>query len=470
MRRVKRGIALVLAWGIVLLCLSPMAAALSPTSSLTVSVGYYGMPFYEKRVFSLSELEGLDTFYATYTALDNGGFARYASAYGVRLSSVLDAAGIDLASVNRCHFLTSDNPSGYGHTSLPAWTLFQTRYAFPALSEYFGQPEGEAELRITDYDAVWASAVQVDTMLAIYDNMARVDSFAPYDPSNYGYVYDRCLRLLFGQTQPDEVIAGNLAYTVTGIKVEFSGAPTVQMQESDLKLTVGADYRVAVDVTAADELIADALRAGLRWESSDPSIVSVDADGQLTVKQEGEAVIRVFSEEYELSSTLHISVGAAEGNGNGGGDGQGEGNGNGNGNGNGDGNGSENGRQETVTPTQPNPAASEGASEEHVTPQPDENVNGGELSAPTEEATEPLHLQPQPPDTTAAPRVTLRGKPIRVGGSDNGSAAPSNGGSEGAPLGLLVKKNPLVLPLSLLGAALLLLGAAWSARRYKKEK
>lgn len=437
------------------------------SDSLTIRVGYFGGPYYEKTVMSVAELESLGAYWQTFTFFDAGGYLAYATAYGVGLTDILASAGVDIGSVGTCHFKTSDSASY--HTSIPANTLYGSqRYAFPALAEYFGTPTGEIEPVITDYDAVWQSAVPVQTVLSLQDNYARVDEFTPYDSSCYTMQSGKRLRLFFGQTQPDEINARHMAYWVYGIDVEFAGSPVIQMQETDLELTVGEDHRVEFSVSAADPVIAEAIRGGLRWESSDPSVVSVDAMGQLTVLSKGEAVITVYFDDYEISSSLHIVVGDKESLG-GGGEGNGSGDGTGDGSGAGDGtaDGSGSGIADADQSGKENGEASLSPAEQQ---QPEETqsdyISATEVSEPVEET---VHIQLEQPldiPVTQAPSTVLYGQRLSV---ERQSTEGGDGGGGGAPIELVVHSSPLKLFL-LLGMGLLMAsGGILMWIKYKKE-
>lgn len=330
--------ALLLGLALLLICRPETASA--ATDSITVKVGYFGGPYYEKTVLTMSDLERLEERHEQYTFLDRGGFLAYADAYGYGLADVLEMAGVDVQSISRCHFKTEDSYGGY-FVSMDAGTLFWSdRYAFPTLSEYYGRLPWEINRQITDVDAVWSSAVSVPAMLSHYDNYSRVSEFRPYDPNDYDYTGEKGLRLFFGQTAPDTVNANQMAKYVYEIDVEFGGAPTINVDQDQLKLKVGSDYRVQVSVSSADEVITQAILQGLEWSSSDESVVTVDQTGQITVVGKGSASITVRSTVYDSrwsdayggmkAATIHIAAGDDE-NLNGGGTGTGDGSGTGSG-------------------------------------------------------------------------------------------------------------------------------------------
>ncbi len=299
-----------------LLALWPREAqAAQATDAITVKVGYFGGPYYEKAVLTLDDLGSLEEQHYTYTCLDKGAYLDYADAYGYRLSDILELAGIDVNSIRACHFKSTDNY----FVSVDSETLFGSeRYAFPNLSEYFGTLSDGYTRGITDMDAVWGSAIRVPAILSFYDNFHRLedsDWFKKYDPSAYRYTSDTRMRLFFGQTSPDAVNANRLAKYVYEIDVELGGTPKLVTSDDQLKLKVGSDYRARVSVVSGDETISEELLKSLKWTSSDESIVKVDSTGKITVVGEGEATITAYLPDYEgrvSPVTIRIVTGKGE--------------------------------------------------------------------------------------------------------------------------------------------------------------
>lgn len=480
---------------------TPTAKA-AATETLTIRVGYFGGPFYEKEVLSVSEIESLGAYWQTFTFLDSGGFLAYATTYGVALTDILECVGVDLGTVGQCHFKTSDSASY--HTSVTASTLYGSqRYAFLNLSEYYGELPGQWESGITDYDAVWQSAVPVQTVLSLMDNYSRVDEFTPYDASCYDITSNKRLRLFFGQTVPDEVNARHMAYWVYGIDVEFSGSPSIRMDKSDLSLSIGDDYTVEYSVSTADPVISEAIRNGLRWESSDPSVVTVDASGKLNVLSRGEAVITAYFDDYEISASLHIVVGDNETNG-GGGEGNGQGSGSGDGEGDGAngglGDGEDGGIGDDSGVGKDNGGEGEGDKPDNngqngspdgttsgdgaEAPSPSESTQTPATESPEQTVVVPTDKAPAEPSATEptetftpeSAEIALKGRPFAVSNGDPDSASggmskndDSGGGGGGSAIGLVLQTDHIKFYL-LLGILLLLSGgglAIWI--RYKKE-
>ena len=132
-------------------------------STLTVKVGYYGGPYYEKHVFDLNELNSLPQVKADYTFIDSMPAVVIDHVQGVRLADIVEASGIDLGSVATFYFWTKDKSNDY-YTSFKKTELIdKARYCYKSLPENF------------DYDAgrgnEYATSVKerVDTVISLAD-------------------------------------------------------------------------------------------------------------------------------------------------------------------------------------------------------------------------------------------------------------------------------------------------------------
>lgn len=317
MKKLKHLPILLLLGLVLLLAAWPREAyAEEATTAITVKVGYFGGPYYEKAVLTLDDLGSLEEQHYLYTFLDRGSFLAYADADGYLLTDILELAGIDVNSINRCHFKTTDVGEGTYFASIDSKTLFgSTRYAFPNLSQYYGTPSGEYTNQVTDMEAVWSSATQVPAILSFYDNYSRVDTFTKYNPDRYAYTRDKGLRLFFGQTAPNTVNANQMAKWIYEIDVELGGTPKLVVDDDQLKLKVGSDYRARISVVSGDDTVSEELLKSLQWTSSDESVVKVDSTGKITVVGEGEATITAYLPDYEgrvSPVTIHIVTGKGE--------------------------------------------------------------------------------------------------------------------------------------------------------------
>lgn len=538
-KRIARLLCIAIVFCMVAVWLIPSQKVSAAGSTLEIYVAYFGQSYAEpvlKATFSKSQLEALGAHSAHYTSVDKGGFSACADVYGVDLSEVLDAAGVNYWSASSLNFRTSDHTAGY--TTLSVSYLFGTRYVFPELPLYYGKPEGENARRFADpsdpnvtevevIDMLWSSAYSVPTMLAFSENYRRAEDFTVFDGGELSS--DQAFRLFIGQTKPNEAVSSNLAAYVESIVVLFPGPPVLSTDESELSLEIGQDYKVRVNVGNTDsDLMADVL-SKLKWESDNSSIVSVDQDGQLTVRGNGTATITVYAEGYydgngnKVSLSITINAGNGENLGDGG-DGTGSGTGSGSGSGAGEGSGTGTGTGDADDEEsddsgsgtggeaqKPDNNGSTGATKPAETPSDEETESGnGSSDEPTEPEDEPVQKpdesasdDPEEPDDPAsdAPeesdeelyvsenqsstdiqtaqkpaqaqsqglkvsKLILEGSQTQDSASDGAGSSGYEGGSEAI---LMVQENPLMIFTIVMSIVFFLCGGAWKYLIFKRE-
>lgn len=495
---------------LVLVCPVLPVQAEAAASSLTIQVGYFGLPYATKASYSVSDVESIGIHSALYTMNSNGGFLSYADAEGVYLKDLLNSAGVDVGSINYVNFKAAD-----GHNASKNYyysTLFGTRYAFPDVSKYYSQADG-----VTDEDAVWASAVPVKTMLAVRDNFGRVGDFSEYESSPLSG--DQRFRLMIGQEYPGQVVAADSIYEIDTVIVTYVGSPVINA-ESEVSVSIGEDMVLSYEVSSADSAISQMIEEGLEFESSNPGVVTVDENGKLTAVGNGQAEITIRYKATDIdgediTATVKITVGEGE-NSTGGGDGTGSGLGDGDGegsggdgagtetgNGTGQGSGEETGAGHgggTGTPEQPTEsekteAPSEGGSMDETTPRQPEGPDTQATEPPTEAVTQPQEAvtppdDPNPPedvylsqnpDTQKAPDTSLKNFTLQVrrvqtqqassnwpsaDAAQSGSAGGTEGGS--AALGIMLDNAVLIIA-AVLAVAFFLSGGAGMYIKFKKE-
>ncbi|MDR2355158.1 MAG: Ig-like domain-containing protein [Clostridiales Family XIII bacterium] len=251
--------------------------------ALTVKVGYFGGPYYEKAVFSLEALWAMDVVYEDYTLIDNMPAVVIDHVAGVPLAELMDAAGIDLGSIQGFDFWTNDKQGSY-YTSLTKRFLLDTpRYRYYSLPDNFDYDTGAGNAYAT------ADAARVPTVIALADDWNRVLAGASFG-SDYLHLNTHTrFRLVFGQTDAYTRTASSSAKWVHSIEVTLGGAPTLTMDESVLDLEVGSRFRSEASLSDTDPAIAK--NAEIRWSSSDESVATVDANGEITVRGEGTATV-----------------------------------------------------------------------------------------------------------------------------------------------------------------------------------
>lgn len=272
--------------------------------TLTIKVGYFGGPYYEKAVFSLQDLWAMDVVYADYTLIDNMPSVVIDHVAGVRLADIMDAAGIDLNSIETFYFWTNDKTSSY-YTSYPKTELIDTpRYVYYSLPDNFDSEEGCGnDYSMQDYD-------RVDTVIALADDWNRVIAGASFGSDYMNLNTNTRFRLMFGQTNSWEHTASRSAKWIHEIVVELGGTPTITLDASALEGEVGSILRTEASVSADSAVMAN---EAVTWSSSDDSIASVDENGNITVLGEGSAVITATF--AGVSASVTINGGPGEGSG-----------------------------------------------------------------------------------------------------------------------------------------------------------
>ena len=269
--------------------------------TLTVKVGYFGGPYYEKAVFTLDQLWSMDLVYADYTFIDNMPSVVIDHVVGVRLADLMDAAGIDLNSIRTFYFWTRDKQSDY-YTSYPKTELIDTpRYCYYSLPENFDSEEGKGNADAT------AVAERVDTVIALADDWDRCIAGAVFCSDYLSQNTNTRFRLIFGQTNSYERTASRSAKWIHEIVVELGGAPTLTLDASVLDGEVGSLLRTEASVSADRTVLEN---EPVRWSSSDKSVAVVDGDGTITVRGRGSAVITATFAGVSASLTVNGIPGA----------------------------------------------------------------------------------------------------------------------------------------------------------------
>lgn len=267
--------------------------------SIKVTVGYFGGPYYEKAVFSLSDLQNMYVINRAYTYIDNLPSVCVDCAKGVALSEVLSEAGVDTGAIDTVYFYSNDKQGGY-YVGFSRKFLFDSeRYYYPNLAANYNPIDGALP-------GADEGIREVETMLAFSDNWVR------YNENTEEFVEDYSkqtsvsrFRLLFGMTDMNDRMASKSVKWVNEIQVMLKGSPEIKIADGDIKLAVGQTYSLNLIVRAGDDLIEDVIRGEAVWSSDNEEAVSVDEEGNVTVNGEGEAKITVTCGDRTATVTVN---------------------------------------------------------------------------------------------------------------------------------------------------------------------
>ena len=238
----------------------------------------------------------MDVVYADYTFIDNMPSVVIDHVAGVRLSDLMDAAGIDLNSIQTFYFWTRDKQSDY-YTSYPKSELIDTpRYCYYSLPENFDSEEGEGNADAT------AVGERVDTVIALADDWNRTIAGGEFGSDYLTLNTNTRFRLIFGQTEAVTRTASRSAKWIHEIVVELGGAPVLTLDASALDGKVGSVLRTTPQLTTADSAIAEGMP--ITWSSSDERVATVDGEGNITVHAAGTAVITATAGGVSASVTV----------------------------------------------------------------------------------------------------------------------------------------------------------------------
>jgi len=266
--------------------------------TLTIEVGYAGGPYYEKHVFTLEELWAMDLVRADYTLIDNMPAVVIDHVVGVRLSDLMDAAGIDLNSVQTFHFWTLDKESDKFTSYTKAELIDTVRYCYYSLPMNFDSDLGAGN------ELAALVAEPVPTVIALADDWNRYIAGAQFGSDYENLNTNTRFRLMIGQTNTTVRTADRSAKWIHKIVVQLGGAPTLTVGDASvLELEVGSVHRTQARVQAADPVISQG--AEITWSSSDERIATVDGDGNITVHREGTAVITASYGEISAAITVN---------------------------------------------------------------------------------------------------------------------------------------------------------------------
>lgn len=321
------------------------------SDTLKVYVGYTGGPFYLKAEFTTRDIMNM----AGYGMYEYSSFnARPAPAKGIALgvpiTNLVEAAGVDNASMCRLFLQTTDNYGGSADGPGMALDSYlelvdRTRYYFGDLWYYWNY--GDREI-YDDYNELWdlesTSAVpSIISIQSIYQTTSSTEDgervFGTH--SLQGATSQKGFRLFMGQSSPNEYNAYANTYAIEEIYCIIGGRngtdlPEIVLDQTAFEGSVGESVTVTPRLKSQDATVDAEGIKNINWYSEDESVAVVtrNDDGSITITFVGEGVTTIYA-EYGDSQYGSFVSGASFGL-SGGGGGFGEGHGNGSGSGSGD--------------------------------------------------------------------------------------------------------------------------------------
>ncbi|MGI6721141.1 MAG: Ig-like domain-containing protein [Anaerovoracaceae bacterium] len=296
--------------------------------SLRIYVGYQGGPYYLKKEFSLQEMNALPLHKVTYSSIDNMPSVVEDYACGVYFPDLMDAAGIDLGSVQMFHFCVGDKSEDNGKYS--SWQksdlVDMNRYFYPRLYNHFDYTKGQIET------GAEVGARQVQPMIAVWDHWVRLNKddtpYRDYD------VHDTSVRfrLIFGQSAvndqgavPSERTSSKSAKWIHSIYVQLAGTPpSFSVTKKNLLNQKTGSVIKPISLTMPDDSpdaawIMEHMIKNVQWSSSNEDVARVDSDGNVRILKKGSARISVkisYTDESGRQKTMSESA-AVSGSGDG---------------------------------------------------------------------------------------------------------------------------------------------------------
>lgn len=298
---------------LVLLLLIPAATTESygnATDTLTFKIGYYGWSpedYVEKKTFKVSEIQSLSSGnMLAYTYYDRSGKrVGIDSAYGAKLNTLLDKAGIDKGSINALAFYTTDSGNGAFATFTWQELVLTDRYYFDNLAAAINKDGKYVDSQAKQ--ELWNNAEKVDVVLAYQDSWKWYSAGSEgAKPSSSGMQTANRFRLCFGQSNPLDYRTFQSAKMVETIYVTFSGTPKLTADRSNLEGKVGSKHKLKVTAAAADDALQQKVQEKMTYSSSDESVAKVNSSGEIEYVGEGDATITVRSGDATTTVQVHV--------------------------------------------------------------------------------------------------------------------------------------------------------------------
>lgn len=283
-----------------------MDAAYAATAGETLSVrvqyfGERGDMIREKARFTRAELEAMGAQECYYSNVTSVGTVMSMAAYGPEVLTIIEAAGIDPASISNITFRTTD---GYTRNFTVEQHLSGGRFFYPLLSSnYERNEEGTA---LTPLPGALEGGYEVPAILALTFGATKAPDV---DASTLSQGTNQTYRFCMGQTPLTEgvqtrpgqdggdVSSMDSVHSIYGIDVTLIGSPVegIGIDPEKTNLKVGSTTKLTI-LIQGDELFRedfDKALGKLKWTSSDPAIAKVDQKGHVTILKKGTVTITV---------------------------------------------------------------------------------------------------------------------------------------------------------------------------------
>ncbi|MCD8208707.1 MAG: hypothetical protein LUD72_12275 [Bacteroidales bacterium] len=292
------------------LCFLPAAKAYGyaygeKTNTVDIYVGYFGGPYAYIQTVTEDEMQNNCAYGEwTYSSIDNGYYTRYNLAYGVTMESLMSYCHITTSDISEIYFLGTDNNYYAGFHDL----FGVPHYYFPYLAEnYNHEYPDESNVSIIN-----SNRIEVPAILAFEQSLYRDSGAFDYDKYKSMMDNDECLRIVFGQTQWNEVSTSDSVKWVYEIAVMLKGSPvTVENIKSE---EYGSEVIVHVD--SGFEELDELIKSSLDISSPNGRIEVIDnEDGTMTVRAVDSGPLTVIfnspyaGDSWEVPSPQTVDLG-----------------------------------------------------------------------------------------------------------------------------------------------------------------
>ena len=267
------------------------AEAETVTDTLTIKIGYWGMPeteYVTKAEYHWTQLQKelpvYEQAYSYFRDKENRSYAVIvAAARGFYLEDILNHAGVNISDLENISFYTNDYSAGAFTSFTPYQLLEEPRYYYDNLASHINNEFNDAGI-LTGY-TVDPSAndnrEQVPTMLALESNWNTFEAGTENtNPVFSGLSTSSRFRLLFGQTEPTEMRTNQSAKYVHTIALTIPGSPEIKGGSGDysgkIMLSTKLGRHTVIFDVASDEAMLETIRQKLVWTSSDDSVLRIE--------------------------------------------------------------------------------------------------------------------------------------------------------------------------------------------------